>query len=39
VNDVALSTRGYDLGSGVWGVMAAGGSARFQAPSLGRLRA
>jgi beta-fructofuranosidase len=39
VNDVALSTRGYDLDSGVWGVMAAGGSARFQAPSLGRLRA
>jgi beta-fructofuranosidase len=38
VNDVALSTRGYDLAGRVWGVVAAGGRARFSRPLMGRLR-
>lgn len=37
VNDVALSTRGYDLSGGVWGLVAAGGPARFHDPRIGRL--
>jgi beta-fructofuranosidase len=38
VNDVALSTRGYDLSGGVWGLVVAGGSARFSGARVGRLR-
>ena len=38
VNDVALSTRGYDLNGGSWGVVVAGGSARFSEARMGRLR-
>ena len=39
VNDVALSTRGYDRQDGVWGLLAIGGAARCWAPLEGRLRA
>jgi beta-fructofuranosidase len=39
VNDVALSTRGYDRTDGVWGLVAAGGAARFDRPRFGRLAA
>jgi beta-fructofuranosidase len=38
VNDVALSTRGYDLVDGAWGLLAAGGAATFRSPLLGRLK-
>ena len=38
VNDVALSTRGYDHPDGVWGVMAVGGRARITTPRMGGLR-
>ena len=38
VNDVALSTRGYDLTDGVFGLVVAGGTARFSSLRLGRLR-
>ena len=37
VEDVALSTRGYDLRGGVWGLLAAGGAARFSELTLGRV--
>jgi beta-fructofuranosidase len=35
VNDVALSTRGYDLTAGEWGVLAVGGRAVVRAPRAG----
>lgn len=35
VNDVALSTRGYDLHDGVWGVLAVRGQARCLEPRMG----
>jgi beta-fructofuranosidase len=38
VNDVALSTRGYDLTGGSFGLVVAGGAARFSGLRLGRLR-
>jgi beta-fructofuranosidase len=38
VNDVALSTRGYDHPAGSWGLVVAGGSARFSNMRVGRLR-
>jgi beta-fructofuranosidase len=38
VNDVALSTRGYDLTQGLMGLVVAGGSARFLRPRMGRLK-
>ena len=38
VNDVALSTRGYDLTGGFFGLVVAGGTARFSGLRLGRLR-
>jgi beta-fructofuranosidase len=38
VNDVALSTRGYDLVAGEWGIVAANGESRVTAASCGRLR-
>ena len=38
VNDVALSTRGYDLSGGVWGLVVAGGSARITDARTGRIR-
>jgi beta-fructofuranosidase len=37
VNDVALSTRGYDLAGGHWGLVVAGAPARFDSPSIGGL--
>jgi beta-fructofuranosidase len=37
VNDVGLSTRGYDLQDGVWGVLAVRGSAGFRDASMGTL--
>lgn len=37
VNDVALSTRGYDLTGGNWGLVVAGGTTRFSSIQLGRL--
>jgi beta-fructofuranosidase len=37
VNDVALSTRGYDLQDGVWGVLAVRGSAGFHDARMGTL--
>jgi beta-fructofuranosidase len=37
VNDVALSTRGYDLTGGVCGLVAAGAPASFDRPRVGRL--
>lgn len=37
VNDVALSTRGYDLVDGCWGLMAVRGKARFTRARIGRL--
>jgi beta-fructofuranosidase len=37
VNDVALSTRGYDRIEGAWGIAVAGGAARFRDPVVGRL--
>jgi beta-fructofuranosidase len=36
VNDVALSTRGYDLVGGEWGVLAVGGSATVTKARIGR---
>jgi beta-fructofuranosidase len=35
VNDVALSTRGYDLTGGVWGLLAVGGRVRFGGMRIG----
>jgi beta-fructofuranosidase len=37
VNDVALSTRAYDLPSGEWGVVVAEGAAHVRTASIGRL--
>ncbi len=37
VNDVALSTRGYDLTGGLWGLVVAGGATRFSDIGRGRL--
>jgi beta-fructofuranosidase len=38
VNDVALSTRGYDLTGGYCGLVVAGGTARFSKARMGRLK-
>ena len=38
VNDVALSTRGYDLTGGVWGLVSVGGSVRATNVRVGRRR-
>jgi len=38
VNDVALSTRGYDLQGGLWGVLAVDGSTRLTSARAGTLR-